>query len=183
MRKVIATMNMTLDGFCDHTSMVADDEIHQHYADLIGSAGTLLYGRITFQLMESYWPDVLKNPTGNKATDDFAAAIDGVPKVVFSRTLKTVEWESARVAERDLATEVEALRQEEGNDIFVGSPSLIVGLTNLGLIDEYQLLVQPVIVGSGLRLLQDIEDRVDLKLSKTQTFAGTGSVLMTHVRN
>ena len=182
MRKVIATMNMTLDGFCDHTSMVADDEIHQHYADLIGSAGTLLYGRTTYQLMESYWPDVLKNPTGNKATDDFAAAIDRVPKVVFSRTLKNVEWETARVAERDLETEVTVLKQQEGEDIFVGSPSLIVGLTNLKLIDEYQLLVQPTIVGSGLRLLKDIDDRVDLNLVKTRTLSGTGSVLLTHER-
>src|SRR3954468_22445625 len=101
MRKIIAAINMTLDGFCDHTSMIADSEIHQHYNELLRNAGTLLYGRITYQLME-YWPTVVKNPTGNKAMDEFAVTMDNIPKVVFSRTLKNVEWETARLAKRDL---------------------------------------------------------------------------------
>ena len=99
MRKLIAAMNMTLDGFCDHTSMIADDEIHQHYNDLLSNAGALIYGRITYQLMESYWPSVVKNPTGNKPMDDFAVLIDNLPKIVFSHTLKTVEWKNSRLAE------------------------------------------------------------------------------------
>lgn len=87
MRKLIAGINMTLDGFCDHTAIIPDDEIHQHYADLLSSAGTALYGRITFQLMK-YWQTVVENPTGNKATDEFAIKMDTIPKIVFSRTLK-----------------------------------------------------------------------------------------------
>ncbi|HET6722849.1 MAG TPA: dihydrofolate reductase family protein, partial [Chitinophagaceae bacterium] len=94
MRKLIAAMNMTLDGFCDHTAMIADDEIHEHYNDLLRNAGTLIYGRITYQLMESYWPTVVKNPTGNQPTDDFAVLIDDVPKIVYSRTLKNVVWKN-----------------------------------------------------------------------------------------
>ena len=82
MRKLIAAMNMTLDGFCDHTSMNADDEIHQHYTELLSGADTAIYGRITYQLME-YWLTVIKNPTGNKAMDEFAVAIDNISKVVF----------------------------------------------------------------------------------------------------
>ena len=166
---------MTLDGFCDHTAGIADDELHQHYADLLSSAGTLLYGRTTYQLMESYWPAILKNPTGDKATDNFAVAIDKVPKIVFSHTLKTVEWETARLAKRDLKEEVLALRQETGKDILVGSPSLIVALSQLNLIDEYQFGVQPIILGSGLPLFKNIKDRIDLKLLKTKTF-GCGAV-------
>src|SRR5688572_29020307 len=81
MRKIIAAMNMTLDGFCDHTAMIADDEIHAHYNALLRDAGLLLYGRITYQLMESYWPSVVKNPTGNKPMDDFAVLIDNVSKL------------------------------------------------------------------------------------------------------
>jgi len=176
MRKIIAAMNMTLDGFCNHTAMIADDEIHQHYSELLRSAGTLLYGRITYQLME-YWPTVLKNPTGNKSMDEFAEVIDKIPKIVFSRTLKNVEWKTARLAKRDLKEEVLELRQEAGKDILVGSPSLIVALSQLELIDEYQLGVQPTVLGSGLPLFKDIRDRIDLKLLKTKTF-GCGAVML-----
>jgi dihydrofolate reductase len=180
MRKLIAVMNMTLDGFCDHTAMNADDEIHDHYSELLRNAGTVLYGRVTYQLME-YWPTVLKEPTGIKAMDEFAAVMDKVPKVVFSRTLKTLEWESARLAKKELKEEVLELRQQEGKDIFVGSPSLIVGLSQLDLIDEYQLSVHPTIVGSGLQLFKNITDRIDLKLLKTKTF-GCGAVMLQYER-
>ncbi|HEY8732972.1 MAG TPA: dihydrofolate reductase, partial [Puia sp.] len=84
MRKLVAAINMTLDGFCDHTAMIADDEIHQHYNELLSNASTLLYGRITYQLMESYWPSVVKNPTGNKPENEFAVLIDNISKIVFS---------------------------------------------------------------------------------------------------
>ena len=167
---------MTLDGFCNHTAMIADDEIHQHYSELLRSAGTLLYGRITYQLME-YWPTVLKNPTGNKSMDEFAEVIDKIPKIVFSRTLKNVEWKTARLAKRDIKEEVLELRQEAGKDILVGSPSLIVALSQLELIDEYQLGVQPTVLGSGLPLFKNIRDRIDLKLLKTKTF-GCGAVML-----
>ena len=84
MRKLIAAINMTLDGFCDHTAITPDDEIHEHYKELLSSAGAVIYGRITYQLVESYWPTIVKNPTGNKPTDEFAVAIDNIPKTVFS---------------------------------------------------------------------------------------------------
>jgi dihydrofolate reductase len=183
MRKLIAAMNMTLDGFCDHTAMIADDEIHQHYSELLHSAGTLLYGRITYQLME-YWPTLVKNPSGNKSMDEFAVIMDNIPKVVFSHTLKSVEWRTARLAKRDLKEEVLELRQSRNGgskDILVGSPSLIVGLSQLDLIDEYQLGVQPTVLGSGLPLFKNIRDRVDLKLLKTKSF-GCGAVMLYYER-
>ncbi|MGN6531323.1 MAG: dihydrofolate reductase family protein [Ginsengibacter sp.] len=188
MKKVIAAINMTLDGFCDHTSGVPDEEIHQHYADLLRSADTALYGRITYQLME-FWRTVLENPTGDKAMDDFAVAIDNTPKIVFSRTLKNVDpkaigWKSAKLASQDLEKEVLELKQSRpalgrsgSKDVFVCSPGLIVALTKLNLIDEYQLCVHPVIAGSGLPLFKNISEKISLKLIKTKTFSGGAIIL------
>jgi dihydrofolate reductase len=176
MRKIIAGINMTLDGFCDHTAIIPDEEIHQHYTDMLSSGGMILYGRITYQLME-YWRPIVKNPTGNKAMDDFAVVMDKIPKIVFSRTLKNVDWNSASLAKKDIEAEVLELREQPGKDILVGSPGLIVTLLKLELIDEFQLCVHPVIVGSGIPLFKNINDKVNLKLLKTKTF-GSGAVIL-----
>jgi dihydrofolate reductase len=176
MRKLIAAINMTLDGFCDHTTMIADDALHEHYTELLKNAGTILYGRITYQLME-YWPTVVKNPTGNKSIDEFAVVMDNIPKIVFSHTLKSVDWKTARLAKKDIKEEVLELKQQTGKDILVGSRSLIVTLLNLNLIDEFQLCVQPVMAGKGLSLLENINDRINLKLLKTKTFS-SGSIVL-----
>src|SRR3954447_15373134 len=117
MRKLIAAINIILDGFCDHTAMIADDEIHQHYNELLSNADNLIYGRITYQLMESYWPTVVKNPTGNKPTDEFAVIIDDISKIVFSHTLKNVEWKNAKLAKGSIKEEVLELKQQAGKDI------------------------------------------------------------------
>jgi dihydrofolate reductase len=176
MRKLIAAINMTLDGICDHTAISADEEIHQHYADLLSNGDTALYGRITYQLME-YWQTVVKNPTGNKSTDEFALIVDKIPKIVFSHTLKNVEWESAKLANRAVEEEVLELRQQSGKDILVGSRSLIIQLLKLNLIDEFQLCVHPVIAGNGLSLFENINDRINLKLLRTKTFS-SGSITL-----
>jgi dihydrofolate reductase len=180
MRKIIAAINMTLDGFCDHTAMIADEEIHQHYNELLRSADTLIYGRITYQLMESYWPSVVKDPTGNKPMDEFAVLIDNISKIVFSRTLKNVYWKNSKLKKEIIKEEVVELKQSgngRSKNILVGSPSLIVALTQLDLIDEYQLGVQPTVLGSGLPLFKNIKDRVNLKLLKTKTF-GCGAIVL-----
>ena len=171
MRKLIAAINMTLDGFCDHTAMFADDEIHQHYNELLSSSSTLIYGRITYQLMESYWPSLVKNPSGDKPMDEFAILIDNISKIVFSRTLKNVFWKNTKLKKEVITEEVLELKQQQGKNILVGSPSLIVALTQLDLIDEYQLSVQPIVLGSGLSLFKNLKDRVNLKLLETKTFA------------
>lgn len=124
-----------------------------------------------------YWRTVLENPTGDKAIDDFAVAIDNTPKLVFSRTLKNIDWTSARLAARELEREVWELKQQSGKDVFVCSPSLIVALTKLKLIDEYQLCIHPVIAGSGLPLFKNISEKITLKLTKTKTFSG-GAVIL-----
>ena len=181
MRKLIAAMNMTLDGFCDHTAMIADDEIHQHYNELLRNTGTLIYGRITYQLMEDYWPSVIKIPTGNKPTDEFAVLIDNISKIVFSRTLKNVDWKNTILKKEVVKEEILELKQQAGKNILVGSPSLIVAFTQLNLIDEYQLSVHPTIAGNGLTLFKNINDRVDLKLLKTKTF-GCGAITLYYER-
>ena len=169
MRKVIAAINMTLDGFCDHTAVNPDEEIHQHYADLMSKAGTMLYGRITYELMQ-FWQHLTENPSGQKSMDDFALVMDGTPKIVFSHTLKTVDWSSAKLANRNLEQEVLALKQQSGKDIFIGSRSIIIQLMKLNLIDELQLMVHPVIAGSGMPLFEHINDRTVLELLKTKNF-------------
>jgi len=127
--------------------------------------------------MESYWPSVVKNPTGNKPTDEFAVLIDNISKIVFSRTLKNVDWKNTELKKEVIKEEILELRQQAGKNILVGSPGLIVALTQLDLIDEYQLGVQPTIAGSGLPLFKNIRDRVDLKLLKTKTF-GCGAIML-----
>lgn len=175
MRKIIAAINMTLDGYCDHTAITPDEEIHQHYADLLKSADAILYGRITYQLME-FWRTLVTNPSGDKTMDEFAVVMDNTPKIVFSHTLKNVDWKSAKLANQTLEKEVLELKEKSGKDIFVGSRSLIIELMKLNLIDELQLCIHPVIAGKGLPLFENINDSTILKLIKTKTFNG-GAVI------
>ncbi|MBS1663240.1 MAG: dihydrofolate reductase family protein [Bacteroidetes bacterium] len=179
MRKIIAAMNITIDGFCDHTAMMADEEIHNHYTDLLKNAGAILYGRKTYQLMESAWPALVKTPSGDKSMDDFAIAIDNVPKIVFSKTLKTVTWKNTKLLNEIVKEQIVALKQQDGKDIFVGSPGLISALTELGLIDQFQPCVHPVIAGNGLSLFKTVTDRIELKLLKTKTFP-SGQIMLYH---
>ena len=120
--------------------------------------------------MESYWPSLVKNPSGNKPMDEFAVLIDNISKIVFSRTLKNVDWKNTTLKKEIIKKEVLELKHQAGKNILVGSPSLIVALTQLDLIDEYQLCVHPIILGSGLPLFKNVKDRINLKLLKTKTF-------------
>ena len=167
---------MTLDGFCDHTAVIPDAEVHQHYTDLLNNAGVILYGRTTYQLMQ-FWQPMLLNPSGEQSMDDFAIAIDRIPKIVFSHTLMNTGWDSAELADLPLEDIVKALKQQPGNDILVGSRSLLIQLMNLHLIDEYQLCVHPVVAGGGLTLFEDVHQRNILKLLKTKVFHGGAVVL------
>jgi len=180
MRKIIAAINMTLDGVFDHTVILPDEEIHQHYTDLLSDGDAILYGRITYQLMQ-FWQTLLKNPSGEKSMDDFAMAIDKIPKIVFSHTLKNTEWDSARLSNQSIQEEVLELKQQPGKDILIGSRSLIMQLMKLNLIDEFQLCVHPVIAGTGLLLFENVNDRTILKLIKTKTFSG-GAVILYYER-
>ena len=140
-----------------HTAGIPDEEVHQHYTELLGQGDAILYGRTTYQLME-YWRAFLENPSETKSMNDFATAIDKIPKIVFSHTLKNVDWESASLAKRDLketVLEFKQSRSSENKDIFVGSRSLIIQLLKLNLIDEFQLCIYPMVEGKDLAFLKE----------------------------
>ncbi len=177
MRKVIAAMNMTLDGVCDHTVGIVDEELHQHYSELIKISGIILYGRITFQLMQS-WKSLLKNPSGDKSMDDFAIHIDKIKKLVFSNTLTDTDWDSAQLVHRPLGEVVMELKKQSGNNILVGSRSLIIQLLKLNLIDEFQLCIHPMVAGSGLKLFDNMSENKVFKLKTTKAL--TGGQLVTY---
>jgi dihydrofolate reductase len=168
MRKVIAAINMTLDGVCDHTVGIVDEKLHQHYSDLINNGGVILYGRTTFELMK-FWQTLLQNPSGKKSMDDFAISIDKIPKLVFSKTLKDTSWDSAKISDKSLNEKVLELKQLSGKDVLIGSRSLIIQLLNSNLIDEFQICIHPIIEGKGLKLFDQITDSIMLKLIKTKT--------------
>ena len=176
MRKLIAAINMTIDGIFDHTAGLPDEEIHNYYTDLLDNADVILYGRTTYQLMQ-FWQTLLKNPSDEKSMNDFAIAIDKIPKIVFSHTLKDTGWDSAKLANKPIEEMVKELKQQSGRDILVGSRSLIIQLMKLDLIDEYQFCVHPVVAGKGLLLFENINDRTIFKLIKTKTFNG-GAVML-----
>ena len=157
MRKLISSINLTLDGFCDHTAVIADEELHENANELLCHADILLFGRVTYQLMESSWPPIVKKPTGIKAIDEFAVLIDNIPKIVFSHTLKNVSWKNTKLATEGIKNEVLKLKQSRNSgskNIVVGGPGILIQLMQLGLIDEYQFSVQPIVLGSGLPLFR-----------------------------
>lgn len=176
MRKVIAAINVTVDGNCDHEAGLPDEEIHQHYTGLLGEGDIILYGRVTYQLME-FWRMFLEQPSEQKDMNDFARAMDQIPKIVFSRTLKDVDWKSAKLAGRSPEEEILELKKQPGKDILIGSPGLIIQLMNLNLVDELQLCVHPVVAGRGLQLFENIKNRTLLKLVNTKVFSN-GSVIL-----
>ena len=178
MRKIVAAINMTLDGYCDHTAIEPDEEIHEHYKELIESGEAILYGRITYELMQ-FWQSLVRQPSGEKSMDDFAVAIDNIPKIVFSNTLERTGWDSATLSTQPLAEKALALKQNSNGgkkDILVGSRSIIMQLLTLNLVDELQLCIHPVIAGKGLLLFENFTDRTLLQLTHTKTFKG-GAVI------
>lgn len=179
MRKVIAAINMTLDGVCDHTVGIVDEKLHQHYSDLINNGGVILYGRATFELM-MFWKTLLQNPSEEKSMNDFAISIDKIPKLVFSKTLKDTSWDSAIISDKSLKEKVLELKQQRGNDILIGSRSLIIELLNCNLIDEFQICIHPIIEGKGLPLFDKINDRNIFKLLKSKTF-DSGAIVLYYV--
>lgn len=167
---------MTLDGSCDHTVGMPDAAIHQHYQDLLDDGDVVLYGRITYQLME-FWRTFIETPSEEKSMNDFALAIDRIQKIVFSSTLDHIEWQSAKLAENELVKTVLELKQALGKHIFVSSRSLINQLLDVNLIDELQICIHPVIAGNNMPLFDHITDRKELKLIKTKVFDGGHIIL------
>ena len=149
MRKLIFGINTTLDGCVDHTKGFADDETHEYWTQFLREGGLLVYGRKTYQLMVPFWPEVAKTQSMSKASNDFALVFDSLPKVVFSRTLESVEDRNTRIVRTNLRDEILNLKQEPGKNILVGGVDIPSQLIELGLIDEYRLYFHPVVLGRG----------------------------------
>jgi dihydrofolate reductase len=179
MRKVVFAINITTDGYCSHTDMIADEELHEYFTGVLRNASLLLYGRITYQLMVPYWPDVAKRQSEAEASNEFARVFDLLDKVVFSTTLKHVDGNNTRLVRANVAEEVVALKQQPGKDICVGSLSIASQLSERGLIDDYQFVVHPVVAGKGPRLFETVrlQDTLRLDLVGSKTF-GSGVVAL-----
>jgi len=179
MRNVIFAINITLDGCCDHTKTIADEEMLEYYTHLMRGVDLLVFGRKTYQLMVPYWPDVAKDPSETKASIEFARTFVSMNKIVFSRSLDSAEDRNTRIVRTDLHDEILKLKQEQGKDILVGGVDIPSQLIELGLVDEYRFVVQPIIAGEGRRLLEGIslQEKLQLKLVESKIFK-SGSVAL-----
>jgi dihydrofolate reductase len=182
MRKVIFAINTSADGYCDHRDGIADEELHDFYTKLLGNSSLLLLGRITYQLMVPYWPDVAKSQSEAGATKEFARVFDSLDKIVFSTTLKHVEGSNTRIVRANVAEEVLMLKQQPGNDISVGSLSIASQLSARGLIDEYYFVVHPVIAGKGPRLFETVKPQESLRLDFVGSKTLHSGVIALHYR-
>lgn len=175
MRPLRFHLNITLDGCYDHTVGIPDEELHRNAMRFIAEADAALFGRVTYQLMEAAW----RPPVSDAMpawTQPFARTISAAKKYVVSNTLKHVDW-NAELVQGDLATFVRHLKQQPGKGIAVGGVQLAFALTELGLIDEYEFVVHPRIIGRGPALFAGLSKLVDLKLVGTKEF-GSGAVAM-----
>ena len=177
MRPLPYSINVTLDGCCDHRAIPADEELHRHAVENLGRADALLFGRVTYEMMEA----AFRPPAGTGARPDwmepFARTID--EKYVVSSTLERVDW-NAELVRGDLGKAVQQLKREPGKGLFVGGVKLPLTLAELGLIDEYEFVVQPRLVGHGPTLFAGLSKRIDLKLVSRLEF-GSGAVAMRYV--
>ena len=165
MRPLRYSINVTLDGCCDHRAIIPSEDLHRHAAENIAQADALLFGRITYEMMEAGW----RHPAGVRPEwmadwmEPFARTIDAVKKYVVSSTLNSVDW-NAELVRGDLENAVQKLKQEPGNGLLTGGVKLPQALAELGLIDEYEFIVQPRLVGHGPTLFAGLSKYVDLKL-------------------
>jgi dihydrofolate reductase len=178
MRNVIFAINITLDGCCDHTKTIAEEELFDHYTLLLRDADLLVYGRKTYQLMVPYWPDVAKDPSSTKADKEFAQTFVSKNKIVFSRSLDSAEDKNTKIVRTNLRDEILKLKQEPGKHILVGGVDIPSQLIKLGLVDEYRFVVQPIIAGEGRRLLEGISmEKLQLKLVESKILKSGGVAL------
>jgi dihydrofolate reductase len=185
MRNLIYAINLSLDGCCDHTkfSPPDDGEVLEHYTRLLREFDLLVYGRKTYQLMVPYWPDIAKSQSETKADIEFAQAFVSIKKIVFSRSLESVEDKSTRVVRTNLRDEILKLKQGPGGNILVGGVEIPSQLVELGLIDEYRFMVMPIVVGAGRRLLEgaSLGQSLQLKLVESKTFK-SGCVALRYLK-
>jgi dihydrofolate reductase len=175
MRPLRYAINVTLDGCCDHRAGTTDEDLHRHWAERLAQADALLFGRVTYEMMEAAWrpPATGVRP---EWMEPFARTIDAAKKYVVSNTLDRVDW-NAELVRGDLGKAVQQLKGEPGNGLFVGGVTLPLALAELGLIDEYEFVVQPRLAGHGPTLFAGLSTYLDLKLVSRLEF-GSGAVAL-----
>jgi dihydrofolate reductase len=176
MRPLRYSINVTLDGCCDHRTGIADEDLHRHAVENLEQADALLFGRVIYQMMEEAWRPPA--PTGERPAwmEPFARTIDAAKKYVVSSTLDRVDW-NAELVRGDLGKAVQQLKQEQGKGLLTGGVKLPLALAELGLIDEYEFIVHPRVVGRGPTLFAGLSKWLDLKLISRLEF-GSGAVAM-----
>lgn len=182
MRRLMVFNSVTLDGYFTGVdgdlswAHKNDPEWNEFVAGNAKGQGTLLFGRVTYDMMVSWWP----TPNAIKAFPEVAEGMNKAPKVVFSRTLDKATWNNTKLVKGDPAAEVRKMKKEPGSDmVILGSGSIISQLAPEGLIDEYQLVVNPIVLGAGRTMFEGVKEKVALKPTKTRTF-GNGNVLLTY---
>ena len=176
MRPLRYSINVTLDGCCDHRAIPADEDLHRHAVENIERADALLLGRVTYEMMEAAWRPTARTGAMPEWTEPFARAIDAARKYVVSSTLERVDW-NAELVRGDLGKAVQQLKREPGKGVFVGGVKLPLALAELGLIDEYEFVVHPRLAGHGPTLFAGLSQPIDLKLVSRLEF-GSGAVAM-----
>jgi dihydrofolate reductase len=179
-RRVIVSNVASLEGFFETPAktldfVVLDQEFSDYAKAMLRAADTLVFGRATYQRMARYWPTA--------PVDEIATQMNNLPKVVFSRTPQTVEWNNSRLAKNNLQEEVSNLKKQPGKDLVVlGSAIVASSLLQAGLVDEYRVILQPVLLGRGNALFKDITERIQLKLMSAKAF-GSGAVLLSYQKS
>jgi dihydrofolate reductase len=176
MRPLRYSINVTLDGCCDHRAGVTDEALHRYWAEKLAQADALLFGRVTYEMMEEAWRLSTRTVAMPAWTEPFAQAIDAAKKYVVSRTLNQVDW-NAELIRGDLGQAVQQLKQEPGKGLFTGGVTLPLALAELGLIDEYEFVIHPRLAGHGPTLFAGLSKLVDLKLVDRIEF-GSGAVAL-----
>ena len=181
MGRIVYSMSVSLDGFVETPSrsldwVIVDEELHAFFNDEAREVSAFLYGRRMYELMVDYWPTAETDPSATPTMREFARIWRETPKIVFSRTLERVEWNS-RLVRNGVAEEAARLKAQPGFEMNVGGPTTAATLLRAGLIDEVRLFVNPVILGAGTPYLPALEDRIGLKLLETRTF-GSGVVYL-----
>lgn len=179
MRPLRYSINITLDGCCDHRAGLADEELHRHAIENLERADALLFGRVTYQMMEAAFRPSAQMEARPDWTDAFARTIDAAKKYVVSSVLERVDW-NAELLRGDLKSAVQRLKRQPGKGLFLGGVTLPLTLAEMGLIDEYEFIVHPRIVGHGPTLFAGLSKYVDLTLTGRQEF-GSGAVAMRYV--
>jgi len=183
MRNVIFAINITLDGCVDHTKQIGDEETHEYFTQLLRDVDLLVFGRKTYQLMVPFWPEVARSQSMTKASNEFALAFDSINKVVFSRTLATADDKNTRIVRTNLRDEILKLKQEQGKGILLGGVSVPSQLIELGLVDEYLFVVNPIVAGEGRRLFDDVSlrERLQVRLVESKIFK-SGCVALRYLK-